>query len=239
MNQQDVSMVFIPGFMLDESMWDELIAQLPQTWNLYRANMQHGQSIDEIAAHILQHAPPRFVLVGFSLGGYIARAIAEKHAERVQALIVVASSLAPDSDKQKQRKIAALQTASLATFHGLSRSAIAKTLHPSQADNKTLIQRIQHMGKNLGFETFKAQSLLDRSNIQTASIQCPTLIIAGAQDRLRSLGEGLEIQNAIVGSQFEIIENTGHMIPLEQPTALAECMMKWLENLPIRNIDHK
>lgn len=179
MNQQHLSMVLIPGFMLDESLWDEFIPQLPHTGNFFRASLKHGQTIDEIAENILHNAPPRFVLVGFSLVGYIARTIAQKYPERISALILVASSLRPDSEKQKQLKIAAIQAASAGTFHGLSKTAIAKSLHPNHADNQRLIQRIQDMGKNLGFE------------------------------------------------------NMGHMIPLEQPEALADSMLKWLNTLPL------
>ena len=105
MNQQHLSMVFIPGFMLDESLWDEFIPQLPHMWNFFRANLKHGQPMDEIAEHILLNAPPRFVLVGFSLGGYIARTIAQKYPERISALILVASSLRPDSEKSRPFKL--------------------------------------------------------------------------------------------------------------------------------------
>lgn len=196
MNQQHLSMVFIPGFMLDESLWDEFIPQLPHTWNFFRASLKHGQTMDEIAELTLHNAPPRFVLVGFSLGGYIARTIAQKYPERISALILMASSLRPDSEKQKQLKVAAIQAASAGTFHGLSKTAILKSLHPNHANNRQLIQRIQNMGKNLGFESFKAQSLLDRSNIRSDTIQCPTLIISAAQDRLRSLDEAQELHQS-------------------------------------------
>ncbi|WP_180009095.1 alpha/beta fold hydrolase [Acinetobacter sp. YH16057] len=233
MNQQHLSMVFIPGFMLDESLWDELIPELPAVWNIYRTSMQQGQTVDEIAAHTLLQAPSKFILVGFSMGGYIARAIAQKYPDRVQALILVASSIRPDSEKQKQLKIAAIQAASASTFHGLSKTAISKSLHPIHADNRQLIQRIQDMGKNLGFESFKAQSLLDRSHIRSDAIQCPTLIISAAQDRLRSLDEAQELHQSIAHSQLYTIENTGHMIPLEQPEALAASMLKWLNTLPL------
>ncbi|MEN8992423.1 alpha/beta hydrolase [Avibacterium paragallinarum] len=233
MTQQHLSMVFIPGFMLDESLWDEFIPHLPHTWNFFRASLKHGQTMDEIAEHILHNAPPRFVLVGFSLGGYIARTIAQKYPDRVQALILVASSLRPDSEKQKQLKIAAIQAASAGMFHDLSKTAISKSLHPIHADNRQLIKRIQDMGKNLGFESFKAQSLLDRSHIRSDAIQCPTLIISATQDRLRSLDEAQELHQSIAHSQLDMIENTGHMIPLEQPEAFAASILKWLNTLSL------
>lgn len=51
-------------------------------------------------------------------------------------------------------------------------------------------------------------------------IGCPTLIIAGSQDRLRSLEEAHEMHAAIPKAELEIIE-AGHMIPLEAPRRLS------------------
>jgi pimeloyl-ACP methyl ester carboxylesterase len=54
------------------------------------------------------------------------------------------------------------------------------------------------------------------------------LVIAGAQDRLRSLDEARELHDGIPGSDFLVIEGTGHMIPLEAPKRLAELIAGWL-----------
>ena len=82
MNENPVSVVLIPGFMLDESLWDELVNEMPKEWNIFRANLLQGESIAEIAQNIAQsnaqNAPQKFIVIGFSLGGYIARSLAEQ-----------------------------------------------------------------------------------------------------------------------------------------------------------------
>ncbi|OEC90273.1 alpha/beta fold hydrolase [Acinetobacter sp. YK3] len=228
MNQKSISIVFIPGFMLDESLWDELVPLLPETWNIIRANLLQGETIAEIAQNIAKDAPKEFILVGFSLGGYIARSLTEQFPEKVSSLILIASSLRPDTEEQKQQKLTAIRLSTKEKFHGLSSISIAKTLHPADAQNKLLIKRIQKMGINLGYEAFVRQSLLNRKCGDINKISCPTLIISAAQDQLRSKEEALELSHKIRDSKLAVIENSGHMIPLEQPEQLAQIISEWI-----------
>jgi pimeloyl-ACP methyl ester carboxylesterase len=86
------------------------------------------------------------------------------------------------------------------------------------------------MGLRLGQGAFLRQSTLarDGDTDRLGDIACPTLVIAAAQDRLRSLAEAEELRDGIPGAVLRVIENTGHMIPMEQPVALAATMLPWL-----------
>jgi pimeloyl-ACP methyl ester carboxylesterase len=85
--------VLIPGFMLDESLWDDVIEHMPFTQAIHLANLLEGQTIPQIAQHIASSAPPRFVLVGFSLGGYVERSLVQQLPYRVAALVMTSWSL--------------------------------------------------------------------------------------------------------------------------------------------------
>lgn len=228
MNKETLSVVLIPGYMLDESLWDEAVNEMPKEWEIFRATLKEGRTIKEIAQNIAENAPKNFILIGFSLGGYIARSIAEQFPEKVNALILIASSLCSDSEEQKNQKLTAIRLNSKQTFRGLSSISIEKTLHPSNAQNRTLVKRIQEMGKTLGYEEFVKQSMLDRSSYDMNKITCPTLIISGANDQLRSNKEATELLDQLPHAKLEIIKNTGHMIPIEQPKALASVISNWL-----------
>jgi pimeloyl-ACP methyl ester carboxylesterase len=62
-------------------------------------------------------------------------------------------------------------------------------------------------------------------------IRCPTLVVAAGHDRLRSLEEAQELHAGIAGAQFALVEDSGHMIPLEAPQALCDVIVPWLEQL--------
>ncbi|MDD9317420.1 alpha/beta fold hydrolase [Acinetobacter lactucae] len=228
MNQKPLSVVLIPGYMLDESLWNEVINAVPKEWNTYRATLKEGQTIKEIAQNIAKNAPESFVLIGFSLGGYIARSIVEQFPQKVKALVLIASSLRSDTEEQKNQKLTAIKLNTGKNFHGLSSISIEKTLHPSNVQNRALVKRIQEMGRTLGYEEFVKQSMLDRSSYDMSKITCPTLIISGAEDQLRSKEEAIELLDQLPHAKLEIIKNTGHMIPIEQPRILVSVISTWL-----------
>lgn len=224
-------LVLLPGYMLDESLWDEVVPLLQWTATLYRLPLGPGSTTEEIARSVAQAAPERFVLVGFSLGGYIARKVAELYPERVAALVLVASSLEVDSAERAKAKQDAIRALDPVTFRGLSMGAIAQSLHPDRRADRELVTRIREMGRRLGYEALVLQSGLQRDGIAAQSLTCPTLVIGAVQDPLRSAQETRELADAIPGARLEVIEQSGHMLPLEQPEALASTVRQWLAAL--------
>lgn len=231
MLENGLPLVLIPGFMLDESLWDGMIEQLPSNWEIHRANLLHGQSIAQIAQNIAFSAPSQFVLIGFSLGGYVARSLVEQFPDRVAALVLIATSLRPDTLMQKQLKQAAVNASAQGQFRGLSSASIAKSLHPQRSTDRALIGRIRDMGMRIGHEVFARQSMLVRDETASREIRCPTLVIAGAQDALRLPEEAQELCDLIPGACLKVVDESGHMIPLEQPEKLALIVSRWLDSI--------
>ncbi|MGZ5199263.1 MAG: alpha/beta fold hydrolase [Telluria sp.] len=231
MSESRIPVVLLPGFMLDTTLWDELASYLPAAWTLHRATLEGGDTIEAMARHIAAEAPERFVLVGFSLGGYVARQIAAHFPDRVAALVLIASSLREDTEQQAQLKQQTVRALSPSTFNGLSARSIAQSLHPSRATDKALIERLRAMGARLGYDAFAIQSALRRAGVPASRIACPTLVVAAQQDGLRSLDEAIELRDSIPGAVLEIVPDSGHMIPLEQPERLGALISRWVESV--------
>lgn len=229
---ETLPVLLLPGFMTDEALWAQVAPQLRAIGPLHYADLA-GDSIAELAARALGAAPPRFLLIGFSLGGYVAREVARMVPGRVAALVLIATSARPDGPEHAQRRNAALAVPA-ASFRGLSRAALAGSLHPDEKDNDALIETIRAMNVRVGHAAFLRQSMLDRGDDRDrlGGIAVPTLVLAGDSDRLRTVAEAREMAQAIPGVAFEVIEHSGHMIPLEQPAALTAALLGWLERLP-------
>jgi pimeloyl-ACP methyl ester carboxylesterase len=226
-----MAILLVPGFMADETLWRDLEAPLARFAPVHYADLRHDTSVEAMARRTLLSAPPSFLLVGFSMGGYVARAIARQAPDRVRALVLVATSTRGDTPAMQKRKGAIGNAAPSVAFSGLSRTAVATSLHPKQHDNLELIERVRAMGMRLGGEVFRRQSMLERPGDidRLHEIRCPTLVVAARQDQLRSLEEARELQAGIPGATLEIIEDSGHMIPIEAPGRLAEVIVPWLE----------
>jgi len=225
-----MAILLVPGFMADETLWDDVAPALERFGPVVHADLRHDTSVEAMASRVLGTAPPTFLLVGFSMGGYVARAIARQAPERVRALVLVATSTRGDTAALQKRKGAIGNAAPSIAFSGLSRTAVATSLHPKERDNEVLIERVRAMGVRLGGEVFRRQSMLDRPGDleRSGEIHCPTLVVAAAQDQLRSLAEAQEMAAAIPGAELAVIDDTGHMIPIEAPRRLLDVIVPWL-----------
>ena len=228
-----MAILLVPGFMADETLWRDLLPRLERFGPIVHADLRHDGSIEAMARRALEAAPERFLLVGFSMGGYVAREIARRAPERVRALVLIATSTRPDTPTLQQRKGAIGKAAPSIAFSGLSRTAVATSLHPKERGNEALIERVRAMGTRLGGEVFRRQSMLERpGDLQRLNeIRCPTLIVAASHDQLRSLDEAREMQAGIPGAELAVIEDSGHMIPIEAPDRLADLIVPWLERV--------
>ncbi len=236
------NIVLVPGYMLDRDLWAEFEAGLaavgPQGLSLHHADLSQDATIETMAARLLAAAPERFVLVGFSMGGYVARTVVRSAPQRVLALVLIATSSEADSDIQRQRKEAVARSFDPSRFAGLSRSAVLSSVAPAHADS-SIIGRIQAMGDRLGGGVFQRQSALVRTSDadRLGEISCPTLIVAGAEDRLRRLDEAKALHDGIPHSTLAVVPGSGHMIPLEAPEDLVEIVAPWLRaNLGDRQV---
>lgn len=223
--------------MADQALWDDLLPYLPPAAPVQFADLNTGASIDAMADAVLAAAPAHFILLGFSMGGYVARAIAHRAPDRVTALILVATSARPDQPALVQQRVAAARQATVAAFHGLSRGAIRASLHVDRAGDTAIIERVRAMGARLGRDVFLRQAAVVRAgDVATlGQIACPTLVIAAAGDQLRSVEEGRELADGIPGADFVVIEHAGHMLPLEAPAALGKIVTDWLVTALSRN----
>ncbi len=216
-------LVLIPGYMLDDALWDGMLPFLPPELPLHFASLAEGDSIAAMAHAVLAKCPPQFSLLGFSMGGYVAREIVRFAPERVQSLALVATSSRADLPIQVEQRTKAARATPLGPFRGLGRAAIAQSLHPDNAANEALVSQVRAMGERLGREVFVRQSLIvrDADTGRLSDIQCPTLVVAAAEDQLRGPQEARELADGIPGAQLVTVPNAGHLIPLEQPQALA------------------
>lgn len=226
-----MAILFIPGYMLDETLWDDVIKPLGKFGPVVHVDLRHDATIEAFATRALADAPPRLILVGFSMGGYVAREIARLAPERVQALVLIATSTRADSPALRKSRGAVGKAAPSVAFSGLSRTAIATSLHPKRRDNAALIERVRAMSVGLGGEVFRRQSMLERMGDlgRLDEIRCPTLIVAAGHDHLRSRAESEEMHAAIPHSELVVIEDSGHMLPIEAPDALLDVLVPWLE----------
>src|SRR4029077_6971518 len=93
-----------------------------------------------------------------------------------------------------------------------------------------LIARLRGMQQRLGREVRARPAALVRRDgyPDLERITCPSLVVACRQDRLRSFAEPERMAKHFPHSRFNIIEECGHMAPLERPRELAGLLADWI-----------
>ncbi len=229
-------LLLLPGFMLDQSLWDDMRDGLAQLGQLHFGDLGQDDSISAMATRVLQNAPPRFVLIGFSMGGYVAQAIMQQAPERVIALALLNTSARQQDPREIAGNRTQLELARQVPFKGLTSRALASSLHPDRAHDRVLLDRLQAMALRNGKEVFINQLSALRSDgyAELENIRCPTLVVASSNDQLSSIAEAELMAARIPAASMVVIEDCGHMTPLEKPEELLQILSGWLS----RSVDN-
>jgi pimeloyl-ACP methyl ester carboxylesterase len=177
---------------------------------------------------VLSEAPERFVLIGFSMGGFVARVLTLMAPGRVTGVAFIASSAREYTEAERARR---LKGALPGDRPKRASPGVALGLHPDRERDPVLLGRLRDMQRRLGPEVRAHQSALIRKDgyADLEHIACPSLVVACRQDRLRSFGETERMAKHLPHARFEIIEDCGHMAPLEKPHELAALLTGWIE----------
>src|SRR5471030_662585 len=98
------NLVLLPGFMCDRDLWTDMVPDLDRLGQLHYGNVYQDDTLEGMAARVLSEAPETFVLVGFSMGGFVARVLTLMAPERVSGVAFIASSARGYSDEERERR---------------------------------------------------------------------------------------------------------------------------------------
>lgn len=221
------TLVLLPGFMCDEDLWRDMVPDLGRLGQLHYGNVYQDDTLEGMARRVLAEAPERFVLVGFSMGGFVSRVLALMAPERATGVAFIASSAREYTPAERQRRIAGARPGDKPRTAG---PGVALGLHPSRERDPVLLERLRGMQRRLGPEVRARQSALVRKDgyADLARIACPALVVACRQDRLRKFEETERMAKCLPNARFEVLEDCGHMAPLEKPQELAMLLGRWI-----------
>jgi pimeloyl-ACP methyl ester carboxylesterase len=222
-------LVLLPGFMCDQDLWTDMVPDLAALGSIHYGNVYEDSTLEDMAQRVIAASPERFVLVGFSMGGFVARVLALMAPERVSGVAFVASSARGYSEEEIERRKAALRS----DRPRLSRAprGTAQGLHPDRETDPVLLGRLRGMQRRLGREVHARQATLARPEgyADLERIACPSLVVACRQDRLRRFADTERMAQHLPHARFAILEDCGHMAPLERPRELTALLASWIE----------
>lgn len=234
MSASPQTLTFAPGTMCDERVWHPVWNELRSEFGLDNIPLETARNRHDIEALFdaaferRRDANEKLNLIAFSMGGYMAFDYAVRHPERVASLVSICA--APMALSERERKQRAFSITYLQThgYTGPSPSRLNQMLHPKHHGESPIKDIMLAMDASLGAETLLTQlkETTDRKDLteQLANIDCPCLVIVGDSDPIVPLEKGQKIVGALPNADLKIVEETGHMVPLEAPLWLASTL---------------
>jgi pimeloyl-ACP methyl ester carboxylesterase len=183
--------------------------------------------IDDLVLHYeelfraLDLAQP--ILVGFSLGGWLAAEYAVAYPERVSRLVLLnAAGLHVDG-------------ALIPDLAALTRERLTETVfHDPRAAEAYYQSRVRPEERLRQYRAMTTTALIawnpwfdPKLQRRLRRIQCPTLALWAEHDRLIPPVYGETYRDAIPNARLEILPDCGHMAPIECPVAVAEAVLRF------------
>jgi pimeloyl-ACP methyl ester carboxylesterase len=211
-------------------------AQIPMLWQfgpVMLADHRRDDSIAAIARRILDQAPPRFALLGLSMGGYIGFELLRQAPARVMRLALLDTSARPDTPEQSARRRALIEQARTGRFGEVADLLYPALVHPDRLADHGLRALVRCMAEETGAEAFIRQQTAIMHRIDSrphlAAIGCPTLVLVGDADQLTPPERAQEIAGAIPGARLVVVPASGHLSTLEQPERVNAALLEWLD----------
>ena len=225
--------LLIPGLNCSARLYAH---QIPLLWRfgpIMVANHTHGDTVETIANQILECAPPRFTLIGFSLGGYIAFEILRQARARVVRLALIDTGARADTAQQSARRLQRIEMAQSGRFSESLDLQFPLVVHPRHQRNEELRDAYRTMAMECGPEAFvrHLQADLRRPDSRRVlgEIRCPTTIVVGDSDQLTPPALAEEMARGIDNARLVVVPEAGHLSPLEQPAHVTQALTDLLQ----------
>jgi len=229
------TIVLLPGNMCDARLWRGLVPLIGDRPLAFPA-LDADDSIAAMAARVLNEHEGMLLPIGFSMGGIVALSIARLAPERVAAIVLLDTNASADLP---ERAAARPAQQSMVREGGLE-PVVMEQLMPhymaeTNADDPDLKALVRDMALGLGADVFVHQSEALRTRPDQREVlpqlDIPSFLACGAEDRLCPPAWHRAMAAGASDAELHVIEEAGHMLPLEQPAALGALLRPWLDRV--------
>ena len=182
----------------------------------------------------------KFHIAGNSLGGNIAWNYTADYPNKVEKLILVDASGLPTNKSQPAIfKMAKTPILNSLFLYITPRFLIKKNIEEVYEDDSKITDELINRYHKMALRVGNRKAFIDRAKTdfkldtqvnleKLKSIQTPTLLIWGAKDLWIPIANGIRMNEILVNSKLEVLENSGHVPMEENPIESLKLMNEFL-----------
>ncbi|HCV44422.1 MAG TPA: alpha/beta hydrolase [Bacteroidetes bacterium] len=248
-NPSGMPVVFVHGFPFSHVMWTPQLDVVGKHHRAIAYDVRgHGDSyvgtgqytmeghVDDLVA-LLDHLQiQKAVIVGLSMGGYIALRALERNPERFRAAVLCDTRSEADGNEGKLKRFTAINAikrdGSAVFADGFVKIVFAPT---TVQENPQIVEQIRSIiSRTSDLSIAGTQLALATRTDTTASlahIKIPTLILVGELDVTTPPSDSQSMHKLIAGSELHIVPHAAHVSNLENPGFFNERLLAFLSRV--------
>ncbi len=232
-------LLLIPGMLNTPAVWAKVVPLLRDVADVRILNVQTQTSMGEMADDALAlvaDMPPEqpLVVCGFSMGGFVAIEIIAARTHKIRAACLLDTSGRPESLEsaaQREKTMVAIERDFDKVTLGVTRFATCLDNQTNTALMDEMLSVMRGVGPATAIAQNRAIAARSDHRAALAKLSLPVLVVCGKDDLVTPPILSEELAALIPGAQLAWIEGAGHMVPMEQPVALAEHLKKLIASV--------
>ncbi len=241
--------VFIHGFPFSKEMWKPQVEALKKEYHVITYDVRgHGGSdvgdgqysveyfVDDLFG-LLDHLKIlKAVVVGLSMGGYIALRAIERSPERFRGIALCDTRSEADGNEGKVKRAgqaANVKTEGIKKFAELFVKGVffEKSFETNPEAIEMIKTTIEHSAPVAVAGTLLALAARTDTTASLYKINVPTLILVGQHDVLTPPSASHAMKEKIPGAEIHVLPKAAHMSNLEQPEEFNMFLMNFLKKI--------
>lgn len=219
------------GLLCDEEVWAGQVSELKKRYDVRVVSFQGLDSIGAMADKVLLDAPARFSLAGHSMGGRVALEVYQRAAVRIDRLALLDTGYEPVGQGEAERRAVLVNKALKKGIATIAETWGRPMIAP--CNQTAVLDRVLAMVGRMSGDIYAGQTraLLGRPDATPvlASINCPTLVLCGAQDAWSPPERHERLAELIPGAVLRIVDDCGHMSTMERPLEVLAALQEWMQ----------
>lgn len=231
------SLVLLHGYPFDHTMWEGVIRGLGRERNVIAPDLRGfgsppgsaEPSLDSMADDVAGKFNGTAFVAGFSMGGYVALALAERHPHKIAGLALINSQAAADTEEVRNARRSMIDKVLKDGIKAATDAALPK-LFSKQDPTWTAYPLKGAERAGVGGITWALEAMARRPD-RTAVLERfgkPILIVHSTGDKFIPVERARTLADS-VGARYVEIEGAGHGTPIEVPERVADALASMLD----------
>jgi 3-oxoadipate enol-lactonase len=238
-----VILVHEMGGTLDS--WDEVVPYLSENYRVLRYDMRgYGLSQKVFGSYTLDDAisdltgfidafdlKGPIALVGGAVGAGVSMRVAALRPEQIKALVAMAPATEIAEERLANTRAMPDRIASLGSRRLIDEAIAPGSFPEILRDNPERYRRFRAQQASMDPESFAATFTMLLEGVYRPyfrQIECPTLVVAGEYDKVRTPAMVEQVASEIPGARYEVIPS-GHFMAIQTPELVGELLASFLE----------